>query len=110
MKNLFFLFSLISFSAYSMTLEGQVSVDGEDHKFSQAIELGKEYSFKMNTFTYKITLTKTKSEKIQAKFNLFEGNKLVTSGEEMIKEKSEDFYMKGAPGQPNSIITLKVSQ
>lgn len=109
MKTILFLCLLIPFHVFALTLEGQVSVDGEDHKFKQSIELGKEYLFPMNTFSYKITVTKAKNKKFKARFNLFEGKNLVTQGEETISDKSKDFYKKGEVGQPNTIITLKVS-
>jgi ribosomal 50S subunit-recycling heat shock protein len=109
MKILLLLLAFVSFNAFALTIEGQVSVDGEDHKFSKTIELEKEYAFPMNTFLYKMTVTEAKNKKFKIRFNLMEGKKMITEGEKMISEKSEDFYMKGKPGQPNSIITLKIS-
>ncbi len=108
MKTIVFLFTLFPFYAMALTLAGQVSIDGEDFEFKKKISLGKESVFPMNSFLYKVTVIRLENKKYQAKFNLFEKDKLVTKGEEFITGEGKYIYAKGEQGQPNSIITLKI--
>ena len=110
---LFILLLPLTLLAETVRFQGQVSVDGEDHKFNEAVTTDKEHSIKLGNYTYKVKLGAAKNNKHSVSFSLYEstqkGPVLVTTGEEMISEKSEDFYLKGQPGQANTIITMKVS-
>lgn len=96
-------------------IEGSVAVDGETYKLDFKADHGKEYIFPMGVFIYKMTVDKGKEKGKQlVKYVLQEKKKtaltLITKGEEEVSEgKSEDIYAKGEEGQPNSIITIKLT-
>ena len=117
LKKLFIVFSLIlSVNALACwKVEGTLAVDGETFKIHQKVDHGKEYILPMGNFLFKFTI-KPSDKKFQTmKFVIEEkkDNKLITvsKGEEDIEEgRSNDVFAKGEEGQPNSIITIKLSK
>jgi hypothetical protein len=95
-------------------IEGTLGIDGETFKFGQKIEHGKDYSIALGTFIMNLKMNEMKQKKINLSFTVQERkeNKLVliTNGKEMINEnKVKNIYAKGEPGQPHSIITIKIT-
>lgn len=107
----FLTFSLNAFACWKV--EGSLSVDGESWKLNQKIEHNKEYIFPMGTFILKMTVKPGKTQKLVYVVQEKKGTTLtlVTKGEEEeIKVgESRDIYAKGEEGQPNSIITVKLT-
>ena len=104
--------SLASFACWKV--EGQLSVDGEDYKINQKFDHAKDYSFPMGNFILNMTM-KSKDKKPSVVYALFEKKgatmTLITKGKEDLEmNKSKDIYAKGEKDQPNSIITLKLSE
>ncbi len=106
-------FSLIALACWKV--EGSFAVDGDTWKINNKFDHGREYSFPMGTFilTMKIRTEKDKSQTLVYKVQEKKGTTLtlVTEGEEeAIKVgESRDVYAKGKEGQPNSIITVKLT-
>ena len=104
---------LFSFNAFSCwKVEGTVAVDGEVWKIHQKVEHGKEYIFPMGTFILKITVKPGKTLTLLYVVHEKKGTglTLVTKGEEEIKPNNQrEIYAKGETGQPNSIITIKLT-
>lgn len=97
-------------------VEGSFAVDGDTWKINNKFDHEKDYSFPMGTFilTMKIKSEKDKSKTLVYKVQEKKGTTLtlVTEGEEeAIKVgESRDVYAKGKEGQPNSIITVKLTE
>lgn len=117
LKKLFIL-SLISFSLNALAcwkVEGSFAVDGDTWKINNKFNHGQEYSFPMGTFilTMKIKSEKDKTQTLVYKVQEKKGTTLtlVTEGEEEAIKVGEarDVYAKGKEGQPNSIITVKLT-
>ena len=117
MLKIFAILSLIFLSLPVLAcwkIEGTLGIDGENFKFDQKIEHGKEYSLPLGTFIMNLKMNETKKKKINLSFTVQErkDNKLVliTTGKEIISgNKVKDIYAKGEPGQPHSIITIKIT-
>ncbi len=117
LKKLFITFLVVfSFNALACwKVEGSFAVDGDTWKINNKFDHGREYSFPMGTFilTMKIRTEKDKSQTLVYKVQEKKGTTLtlVTEGEEeAIKVgESRDVYAKGKEGQPNSIITVKLT-
>lgn len=115
LKNITIVISLF-FSLTAMAcwkLEGKLSVDGEDWKIHQKVDHGKEYSLPMGSFILNFSLNTLKKQNI-IKYSLFEkkGIKtiLVTKGSDNLEvSKTKEIYAKGEENQPNSILSLKLS-
>jgi hypothetical protein len=117
LKKLFILtllsFSLSAFACWKV--EGSFAVDGDTWKINQKFNHGQEYSFPMGTFilTMKFRSEKDKSQTLLYKVQEKKGTTLtlVTEGEEEALKVGEtrDVYAKGKEGQPNSIITVKLT-
>lgn len=110
---LFLLTSLEAFACWRA--KGSFAVDGETWKIDHKFDHGKEYIFPMGSFILKMTVKPGKTNQdlvfvVQEK----KGTSLVlvTKGvEENIEvNKSRDIYAKGEEGQPNSIITIKLTK
>ncbi len=105
-------FSLSSFACWKV--EGQYSVDGEDYKINQKVDHDKEYSFPMGAFILNMTVS-SKDKKQTVVYGVHEKKgtalTLVTKGKEDLEmNKSKDIYAKGEKDQPNTILTLKLSE
>lgn len=104
-------FSLSALACWKV--EGSLAVDGETWKLNQKIEHGKEYIFPMGTFILKMTFKSGKNPTLVYVVQEKKGTKLtlVTQGEEeeLKVGESRDVYAKGEEGQPNSIITVKLT-
>ena len=117
LKTFIILFTLfVSLSAFACwKAEGTFAVDGETWKFNQKFDHNKEYSFPMGTFILNLKLVPLKGGMSTLVYSASEkkGTKLtlVTKGEEEeIKPGTErEIYAKGEEGQPNSIITIKLT-
>lgn len=110
---LFTLFVSLSASA-CWKAEGTFAVDGETWKINQKIDHNKEYSLPMGTFILNLKVVPMKGGMNNLIYSAHEkkGTKLtlVTKGEEEIKENTDrEIYAKGEEGQPNSIITIKLT-
>ncbi len=115
LKNIFSIF-LLSFSLNAFACwkgEGTLAVDGESWKLNQKIEHNKEYVFPMGTFILKILVKPGKTQTLVYEVQEKKGINLtlVTKGEEEeIKVgETKEIYAKGEEGQPNSIITIKLT-
>jgi hypothetical protein len=115
LKNCFLAFLiLVSLPAFACwKIDGTLGIDGETFKFEQKFEPGKEYSLPLGTFILGLKLTPTKNSKVLVSYSVQERKEkklvLVTNGKEVIAEdKVRDIYAKGEPGQPHSIITIKI--
>jgi len=113
-----FLITLVLFSVNALAcwkVEGSFAVDGDTWKINNKFDHGKDYSFPMGTFilTMKIRTEKDKSKTLVYKVQEKKGTilTLVTEGEEEALKvgESRDVYAKGKEGQPNSIITVKLT-
>lgn len=107
---------LISFSAFACwKVEGTFAVDGETWKLNNKFEHNKEYIFPMGTFIVKLTMKPGKDQKQTLLYTVQEKKgatlTLVTQGEERgIKVgRDTEIFAKGEEGQPNSIITVKLT-
>ena len=106
------IYSLSVFACWKV--DGQFAADGETFKFSQRFEHDKEYSLPLGTFILNLTIKKSDNKFKTLVYTVSEKKQgrliLVSKGEEEIEEKkSNDIYAKGEPGQPNTIITLKLN-
>ncbi len=94
-------------------VDGSLAVDGETWKINQKFEHNKEYIFPMGTFILKLTIKPGKTQTLVYVVQEKKGTNLtlVTKGEEEeIKVgESRDIYAKGENSQPNSIITVKLT-
>lgn len=106
---------LISVEAFAcLRAVGALAVDGEKWKLDQKIEADKEYAFPMGSFILRFTIIE-KDKKHVMKYVVEEKKGaslvLVTKGQEEDIEsgKSHDIFAKGEQGQPNSIITIKLT-
>lgn len=113
-----FLASLLLISVNALAcwkVDGSFAVDGDTWKINNKFDHGKEYSFPMGTFilTLKVRTEKDKSQTLVYKVQEKKGTTLtlVTEGEEEALKvgESRDVYAKGKEGQPNSIITVKLT-
>lgn len=106
-------FSLSVFACWKV--EGSFAVDGETWKINQKFEHNKEYIFPAGNFIVKLTIIPEGKKTSTLKYIVHEKKGtnliLVTKGEEdAIKEgEQRDIYAKGVEGQPNSIITIKLT-
>lgn len=117
LKTLLVLFTLVfSLSAFACwKVEGSFSVDGETWKINNKFEHNKEYIMPAGNFIVKLTLKPEEKNMSKLTYVVHEKKgttlSLVTEGEEeAIKEgETRDIYAKGKEGQPNSIITVKLT-
>lgn len=107
----FYFLSLNAFGCWKV--EGNFAVDGESWKINHKFEHNKEYIFPMGTFILKMTIKPGKTQTLTYVVQEKKGAALVliTEGEEaQIKTgQSQDIFAKGLAGQPNSIITVKLT-
>lgn len=108
---LFLAFSLNAFACWKV--EGSLAVDGETWKLNQKFDHNKDYIFPMGPFILKMTIKPGKTQTLVYVVQEKKGTSLtlITQGEEEeIKVgESRDIYAKGEKGQPNSIITVKLT-
>ncbi len=96
-------------------LSGTFAVDGESWRFDSKVEHNREYVFPAGTFILKLTLKPQDKKRATLVYVVHERKEknliLVTSGDESDLEagKLRDIYAKGATGQPNSIISVKLT-
>jgi hypothetical protein len=118
LKKLFcLLLLLLSFNALACwKVDGSFAVDGDTWKINNKFEHDKEYIFPMGTFILKLKIKPGKEKEKQTLLYTVHEKKgitltLVTQGEEEgIKVgESRDVFAKGEEGQPNSIITVKLT-
>lgn len=105
-------FSVNAFSCWKF--QGEFSVDGETWKIDQKVDHDKNYSLPMDSFILNFKVSQGKDKAPKVFFEVFEKKGItqvkVTTGQEDLKfDKSVDIYAKGLEGQPNSILTLKLS-
>jgi hypothetical protein len=113
-----FILSLLTFTLNAFAcwkVDGSFAADGDTWKISQKFDHNKEYAFPMGSFIVRLTLRPAK-DKLQTLSYIVEEKKgttltLVTKGEEEgIKVgESRDIFAKGEEGQPNTIITVKLT-
>jgi hypothetical protein len=107
---------LSSFDAFSCwNAKGSFSTDGETWEFNQRFEHNKEYILPFRDFLLHLTLV-AKNKKphfLHYEIKQKKGLKisLVSKGleEDIQLDQPRDIYAKGETGQPNSIITIKLS-
>ncbi len=107
------LYTLDSFACWK--LNGKLAVDGEIFEFEQKVDEKKDHYFPIGTFILEASVKLNEKEtwiftyKLQEKKGL--ALDLVTRGEERnIKvKKAHDIFAQGEEGQPNTIITIKLS-
>lgn len=108
-----FTFSVSAFACWKV--EGSFAVDGESWKINNKFEHNKEYIMPAGNFIVKLTLKPEGKDLSQLSYVVHEKKGtnliLVTKGEEeAIKEgEQRDIFAKGEEGQPNSIITVKLT-
>lgn len=94
-------------------VEGSFAVDGETWKINQKFDHNKEYVMPMGPYIVKMTVKPGKTQTLVYVVQEKKGTNLVlvTKGEEEeIKAgQSRDIFAKGEEGQPNSIITVKLT-
>lgn len=107
-------FSFSSFAGCNCwTAEGSLGVDGETWKFNQRFENKKEYIFPMGTFILKMKVNRGEKNVHTFVYVVQEKKGItltdITEGDEEIKEGVDrEIFAKGKPGQPNSIIAIKL--
>ncbi len=106
---------LLSFNLFACwNVEGEVAVDGETYKIHQKFIHDKEYSLPMGNFIFSLKIIPGKNKNHEIQYKLVEKKKLnlvvITKGEDEITEKAQkEIFAKGEEGQPNSIITIKIT-
>lgn len=105
---------MLSLNAFACwKVDGSLAVDGETWKINQKFEHNKEYVFPMGTFILKLLIKPGKTQTLNYVVQEKKGTSLtlITQGsEDDIKVgESRDIYAKGEEGQPNSIITVKLT-
>lgn len=107
---------IISTNAFACwKVEGTFSVDGETWKINNKFEHNKEYIMPTGNFILKLTLKSQDKKKNTLLYVVHEKKgttlALVTKGEEENIEagKEREIYARGEEGQPNSIITVKLT-
>lgn len=114
-KSIALLGLLLSFNLFACwNVEGEVAVDGETYKINQKFVHNKEYSLPMGSFIFSLKIVPGKSKTHEIKYKLVEKKKLslvlITQGDDEITEKTQkEIFAKGEEGQPNSIITIKIT-
>lgn len=115
MKYFLLVFLFIAQSALACwKAEGTFAVDGETYKFSQKINHNMEYKFPGANFILSMTLKPIDKKTTQVTYKIEEKKNLklilVTMGtDEVTNSKSSDIFAKGEEGQPNSIISIKLT-
>lgn len=114
----FLAFSLFIFSFSALAcwkVNGTFAVDGETWKFDNKVEHNKEYIFPVGNYHVKLTF-KPQNKKLVTLTYAVEERKdkklvLITKGEEEDLKPGEqrDIFAKGEEGQPNSIITVNLT-
>ncbi len=114
-----FLLILICFYAFNVYANWQVEValgiDGETWKIEHAkFEDGKEQSLNFGTYLLKMSIKRTKEEKVLSVNYVIEEKKgdkktLVAKGEDLMEDRPKnDIFAKGEKDQPHTIISLKM--
>nr|AIA17975.1 Unknown Function [uncultured bacterium] len=109
---------LITFPALACSgfqVDGKLSVDGQTWKFSRKFHLGTEEMIPAGPYIIAMTYTYPENGyRVRYKIEEKKGITLtmVTRGEddEIEMNKTRDIMAKGETGQPNSIITIKLSE
>jgi hypothetical protein len=98
-------------------LQGSYAVDGETYKFSNKVEHNKDYLFTAGAYHIKLRfIPLEKKETLSLSYEIQErkmsGLVLVTKGQEedVLISKQTDVFAKGEPGQPNTILSFKLTQ
>jgi hypothetical protein len=95
-------------------VEGSFSVDGETWKINNKLDHQQEHIMPFGNFIVKI-MVKPQDKKLNTLIYIVHERKnnnlvLVSKGEEDIEAgKARDIFAKGEQGQPNSIITIKLT-
>lgn len=107
------LFTLESFAC--LRVEGTYSIDGEDLKIDQKVELGREYAIPIQSFILNFALhpDPKSSKSYVLSYRVQERSQraldLVSSGEEEIDfGDKRQIYAKGIGKKPHSILDLKL--
>lgn len=114
-KSIILLGLLLSFNLWACwNVEGEVAVDGETYKINQKFAHDKEYSLPMGSFIFSLKIIPGKNKTHEIQYKLVEKKKLnlvlITKGDDEITEKAQkEIFAKGEEGQPNSIITIKIT-
>lgn len=107
------LFSVSAFACWKVT--GSFAVDGETWKFENKVEHNKEYIFPVGNYHVKLTFRPQDKKLVTLTYAVEERKDkklvLITKGEEVDLKAGEhrDIFAKGEEGQPNSIITVKLT-
>jgi hypothetical protein len=111
-----FIFITLAFTLNALAcwkVDGSLAVDGETWKFNQKIKHNMEYIFPLGPYIFKMTMKAGKTQTLVYVVQEKKGTKLtlITEGEEeQIKVgESKDIFAKGVKDQPNSIITVKLT-
>lgn len=93
-------------------IKGEVSVDGEDLPFQQEVQLEKEYSLTLKSYTLNFTIFPAKDkDKFKLNYTLKEKNVFITIGTDTLTmSKAKRIYAKGEQGQPNTILTFHLNE
>ena len=105
---------MLSLNAFAcLKVDGSLAIDGETWKINQKFEHNKEYIFPMGPFILKMTIKPGKTQTLNYVVQEKKGTSLilVTRGSEndLKISESRDIYAKGEEGQPNSIITVELT-
>ncbi len=105
---------MLSLNAFACwKVDGSLAVDGETWKINQKFEHNKEYILPMGPFILKMKIKPGKTQTLNYIVQEKKGTTLilVTQGleDDLKVGESRDIYAKGEEGQPNSIITVKLS-
>jgi hypothetical protein len=105
---------LVSLDAFACwKVDGDFAVDGQTWKINQKFEHNKEYILPMGTFILKMTIKPGKTQTLNYVVQEKKGTKLtfVTQGSEddLKVGESRDIFARGEEGQPNTILTIKLT-
>jgi hypothetical protein len=97
-------------------LQGSYAIDGETYQFANKVDPNKDYLFPAGAFHIKLRLVQHEKKETITLFYEIQERKasklvLVTKGEEedILLLRQTDVFAKGELGQPNSILTLKLT-
>lgn len=106
-------FSLNTYANWQV--EVALGIDGETWKIEQAkFEDGKDQTLNIGNYIVKMTIKRTKEEKVlsinyQVEEKKGDKNLLISKGEDLMEDRPKnDIFAKGEKGQPHTILSLKM--
>jgi hypothetical protein len=109
-----FLITLSSTAFGCWSLSGSFSIDGETWKIHNKLEHNQDYILPAGNFILKLSIQKPTKGINTLSYLLHEkkGTRLIVVSkgrEDFETDKLVNFFLKGEEGQPNSIITMKLT-